>query len=72
MTAKGGQSNQETVGDGRQERALNKTRFKAAALCCHSLEEGERDREKEEKNDEGEAEGKGSQGVSVKRNELKK
>lgn len=50
MTAKGGQSNQETVGDGRQERAPNKTRFKAAALCCHSRGEGRREGERERRN----------------------
>lgn len=32
------------MGDGRQERALNKTGFKAAVLCCHSLEKDRRGR----------------------------
>lgn len=44
------------MGDGRQEHALNKPRFKAAALCCHSLERDGREREKHEANSEGEAE----------------
>lgn len=74
MTAKGwgGQSNQETMGDGRQERAPNKTRFKAAAPCCLSLERDRREREKDGENRKGEAEGKGSQRGLVRGNELER
>ena len=60
------ESNQETMGDGRQERAPNKARFKAAALCCCSLKKGGREGGKEEENRVGEATGKGSQRGLVK------
>lgn len=43
------------MGDGRQEHALNKPRFKAAALGCHSLERDGRERERDEANSEGDA-----------------
>lgn len=55
------ESNQETMGDGRQEHAPNKTRFNVAALCCCSLKKGGREGGKEEENRVGEATGKGSQ-----------
>ena len=34
---KGGPSDQETMGDGRQVRAPNNARFSVSVLCCHSL-----------------------------------
>lgn len=67
-----GQSNQETTGDGRQERAPNKTRFKAAALLLSQSGERQERRGGEEdggENREGETKGNDSQRGLVKRNE---
>lgn len=68
-TAKGGQSNQETTGDGRQERAPNETRFKAGRAPLS--QPGERQRRGgvwEEVRQEGNGSGRGWKGRRWKRN----